>query len=251
MKVACALEYDGTNFHGSQYHPTVRTVQGEFNKALEIIFKTHLKTDMAGRTDAGVHANYQVFSFNRVNPRMNERNVKEALNSILPEDMRVREVWFAPDNFSPRVAAVKRIYQYFIYNRKEKDIFLRKRAWWFPYHLNVEKMRQAASYLEGYHDFTSFVSKDKHDDRSPMRTIYRIRILRISRFIMIRVEGKSYLKRMVRNIVGTLVKVGVGTWEPSYVKELLNMRDRSKAGATAPAYGLYLYKVLFDEKFKE
>ncbi len=251
MKVACVVEYDGTNFHGSQYHPTVRTVQGELNKAIEVIFKRHLKTDMAGRTDAGVHANYQVFSFDRINPRMTEKNVKEALNSILPEDMRVRDVWFTADNFSPRVAAVKRIYQYFIYNRKEKDIFLRKRAWWFPYELDIEKMREAASYLEGYHDFTSFVSKDKHDDRSPMRTIYRIRIIRISRFIMVRVEGKSYLKRMVRNIVGTLVKVGVGTWEPSYVKELLDMKDRSKAGATAPAHGLYLYKVLFDKKFSK
>jgi tRNA pseudouridine38-40 synthase len=251
MKVACVVEYDGTNFHGSQYHPTVRTVQGELNKAIETIFKRKLKTDMAGRTDAGVHANYQVFSFERINPRMTERNVKEALNSILPEDMRVRDVWFTRDNFSPRVAAVKRVYQYFIYNRKEKDIFLRKRAWWFPYELDVKKMREAARYLEGYHDFTSFVSKDKRDDRSPMRTIYRIRIIRISRFIMIRVEGKSYLKRMVRNIVGTLVKVGVGTWEPSYVKELLEMKDRSKAGATAPAHGLYLYKVLFDKEFSK
>ncbi len=245
MKVVCVVEYDGTGFHGSQYHPDVRTVQGEFNKSLETIFKQHLKTDMAGRTDAGVHANYQVFSFDRVNKRMEEKNVKDALNSVLPKDIHVREVWFSAGNFSPRVAAKKRVYQYFLYNRPEKDIFIRNKAWWFPYHLDVEKMREAANFLEGNHDFTSFVAKDKKDDRSPVRLIYRIRILKVSHFILIRVEGKSYLKRMVRNIVGTLVKVGVGTWEPSYVKELLEMRDRSKAGATAPAHGLYLYRVYF------
>ncbi len=243
--MVCVVEYDGTGFHGSQYHPDVRTVQGEFNKSLETIFKQHLKTDMAGRTDAGVHANYQVFSFDRVNKRMEEKNVKDALNSVLPKDIHVREVWFSADNFSPRVAAKKRVYQYFLYNRPEKDIFIRNKAWWFPYHLDVEKMREAANFLEGNHDFTSFVARDKKDDRSPMRLIYRIRILKISHFILIRVEGKSYLKRMVRNIVGTLVKVGVGTWEPSYVKELLEMKDRSKAGATAPAHGLYLYRVYF------
>ncbi len=251
MKVACVIEYDGSDFHGSQYHPTVRTVQGELNKALEKIFKKSLKTDMAGRTDAGVHANYQVFSFDRVNPRMSEKNVKDALNTVLPEDMHVRDVWFTKNNFSPRSAAIKRIYQYFIYNSRENDIFLRKRAWWFPYSLDLGEMRKAARYLEGIHDFTSFVSKDKNDTRSPIRHVYRIRILKISRFVMIRVEGKSYLKRMVRNVVGTLVKVGVGTWKPSYVKELLEMRDRSKAGATAPAHGLYLYKVLFAEEFSK
>ena len=243
--MVCVVEYDGVGFHGSQYNPDVRTVQGEFNKSLEVIFKQHLKTEMAGRTDTGVHANYQVFSFDRINRRMEGKNVKDALNSVLPKDIHVRDVWFAADNFSPRIAAKKRVYQYFLYNRSEKDIFLRNKAWWFPYHLDVGKMREAANFLEGYHDFTSFVVKDKKDDRSPMRLIYRIRVLRISRFVVIRVEGKSYLKRMVRNIVGTLVKVGVGTWEPSYVKELLEMRDRNKAGATAPADGLYLYHVYF------
>jgi len=244
------VEYDGTAFHGSQYHPDVRTVQGELNKALERIFKQHVRTDMAGRTDAGVHASYQVFSFKKLNERMTEKNIKEAINSLLPKDMHVKDVWFTSDIFNPRSCATKRIYQYFILNRPEKDIFLRDRVWWFPYPLDVKKMREAARYLEGYHDFTSFISKDKNDDRSPLRLIYRIRVIKISKFILVRVEGKSYLKRMVRNIVGTLVKVGVGTWEPVYVKKILEMKDRSKAGATAPAHGLYLYRIYFkDEGF--
>ncbi len=247
LKVVCVVEYDGTAFHGSQYHPDVRTVQGELNKALFIIFKRTIKTDMSGRTDAGVHANYQVFSFERVNERMREKNVKEALNSLLPKDMHVRDVWFTSDDFNPRSFATKRIYHYFILNKPEKNVFLRNRAWWFPYPLNLKKMREAARYLEGHHDFTSFVSKDKNDDRSPLRLIFRIRIIRLSKFILVRVEGKSYLKRMVRNIVGTLVKVGTGSWKPEYVKEILEMKDRSKAGATAPPEGLYLYRVYFKD----
>jgi len=247
LKVACVVEYVGTAFHGSQYERDVRTVQGELNKTLEKIFKQHVKTDMAGRTDAGVHANYQVFSFKRINKRMTEKNIKEALNSLLPKDMHVRDVWFTSDVFNPRSCATKRIYQYFIFNNPEKNIFLRDKVWWFPYPLDVEKMREAARYLEGYHDFTSFVSKDKNDDRSPWRLVYRIRIVRISKFILVRVEGKSYLKRMVRNIVGTLVKVGAGTWDPAHIKEILEMKDRRKAGATAPAHGLYLYRIYFTD----
>ncbi len=243
--MACVVEYDGTDFHGSQYHPVVRTVQGELTGILEKIFKQKMKTDMAGRTDAGVHANYQVFSFEYVNKRMDEHNIREALNSMMPADMHVGKVWFEPDNFSPRNSATKRVYQYYILNSREKNIFLRDRVWWFPYPLDPKRMREAASYLEGYHDFTSFVAKDKNDDRSPMRLIYRVRILKRSEFIIVRVEGKSYLKRMVRNITGTLVKVGVGEWEPSYVGEILEMKDRQKAAATAPAHGLYLYRVYF------
>ncbi|HEU24714.1 MAG: tRNA pseudouridine(38-40) synthase TruA [Mesoaciditoga sp.] len=250
MKVVCVVEYDGTNFHGSQFHPNVRTVQGEFDDALEKILKMRLRTDLAGRTDTGVHANYQVFSFDYINRRMNEKNFKEAFNSLLPSDMRVKEVWFAPDDFNPRNSAVKRIYHYFIHNSKERSVFLRDRIWWFPYPLDVEKMRQAATYLEGVHDFTSFASIDKDDDRSPVRTIYRIRILKKHDYILLRFEGKSFLRRMVRNMVGTLVRVGTGDWPPEKVKELLELKDRSKAAATAPPHGLYLYKVCFEQNEK-
>lgn len=246
MKVVCVMEYDGTNFHGSQIHPKVRTVQGEFNSALEKISKRQLRSDLAGRTDAGVHANYQVFSFELINKNMNANNFKEAFNSVLPEDVHVKDVWFEDDSFNPRSGAVKRVYHYFIYKGKERSVFLRNKAWWFPYNLDVEKMRKGAAFLEGTHDFTSFASIDKNDDRSPIRIIYRIRILTRSDYILFRFEGKSFLRRMVRNMVGTLVKVGTGDWKAEYIKELLEMEDRRKAAATAPAYGLYLYRVYFE-----
>ncbi|MGC8544352.1 tRNA pseudouridine(38-40) synthase TruA [Athalassotoga sp.] len=248
MKVVCAIAYDGTNFHGSQFHPVVRTVQGEFNIALEKILKQPLRTDLAGRTDAGVHANYQVCSFDLTNKRMNEKNFKEAFNSLLPDDMRVMKVWFEDDSFNPRSNATKRIYHYFIYNAKERNVFLRDRVWWFPYHLDVEKMREGARYFEGTHDFTSFASIDKDDDRTPVRTIYRVRVLTYSKYMLVRFEGKSFLRRMVRNMVGTLVKVGTGDWNPEKIQELLEIKDRTKAGATAPSQGLYLYRVFFEQK---
>lgn len=251
MKVVCVVEYDGTNFHGSQYHPNVRTVQGEFDNTLEKILKVRLRTDLAGRTDTGVHANYQVFSFDHLNKRMSEKNFKDAFNSLLPPDMRVKDVWFEEDSFNPRNNAVKRIYHYFIYNSKERNVFLRDRVWWFPYPLNVEKMRQAARYFEGVHDFTSFASLDKEDSRSPIRVIYRVRILRKHDYILLRFEGKSFLRRMVRNMVGTLVRVGTEDWPPEKVKELIELKDRRSAAATAPPHGLYLYRIYFEQNRKE
>jgi tRNA pseudouridine38-40 synthase len=247
LKVVCSIEYDGKCFHGSQIHPNVRTVQGEFNEALEKIIKKPLRTELAGRTDSGVHANYQVFSFDLTTKNMDERNFKEAFNSLLPDDLHVRSVWFAPDSFNPRSSATIRIYHYFIFNSKEKNVFLRDRMWWFPYELDVKMMRDAAKYFEGVHDFTSYASIDKDDDRTPVRNIYRVRILKKSKYILIRVEGKSFLRRMVRNIVGTLVKVGTKDLEPEYVEKLFEMKDRSRAAATAPACGLYLYHVGFEQ----
>jgi len=121
---------------------------------------------------------------------------------------------------------------------------LRNYTWWFPYKLDVEKMRQAARYLEGEHDFRSFVKVEANE--STVRTIYRIRIMRLrNRIILIRVEGRSFARRMVRNIVGALVKVGTGQWEPEKLKEVLEAKNRSLAPATAPAHGLYFYSVEF------
>jgi len=243
-RVAAVIEYDGSNFFGYQGQPDVRTVQGVIEDALERIFKQRIYTQAAGRTDAGVHANGQLIAFNCPNDRMTTEDIKNAMNANLPDDVYVKEVFEGSKNFHPRFDVKKRIYHYFILTSKQKNVFLRKYVWWFPYELDLDAMRKAVKYLEGTHDFTSF--KTGSDERDPVRTIYRIRILRLKNdLVLIRVEGRSFLRRMVRNIVAALVKVGLKQWEPEKMKEVLEARDRSAAAGTAPAHGLYFYKVLF------
>ena len=245
-RVGAIVAYDGSNFYGYQGQPNVRTVQGVIEDALERIFKYRVYTHAAGRTDAGVHACGQLVVFDCPNPRMTNEDIKNAMNANLPPDVYVRKVVDLPPKFNPRSDVKKRVYHYYLLNTKEPDIFRRKHVWWFPYELDLDAMRRASRYLEGEHDFSAFRKSDSDDKRSPVRTIYRIRILRLrGGIVLFRVEGRSFLRRMVRNIVGALVKVGVGDWEPERIKEVLESKDRSKAPASAPSNGLYLYSVHF------
>ncbi|MEJ5257935.1 MAG: tRNA pseudouridine(38-40) synthase TruA [Fervidobacterium sp.] len=244
-RVAIEFSYDGTDFFGYQRQNDVRTVQGELEKALERVFKTSIQTYAAGRTDTGVHASGQVASFDIPSERLSELDIRNAINANLPRDIYVKKAWFVHENFNPRYEAKKRIYHYFILNSKSNDIFLRRYTWWFPYKLNVEAMREAATYLVGEHDFTAF-SKRGEDDTNPIRTISALRILRLKKdLILIRVEGISYLRGMVRSLVANLIKVGTNQWKPEHILEVLESKDRSKSAGLAPAHGLFLYKVLF------
>ncbi|HEY8542065.1 MAG TPA: tRNA pseudouridine(38-40) synthase TruA, partial [Pseudothermotoga sp.] len=192
------VSYDGTQFFGFQTQSDVRTVQRVIEEALERIFKQRVITIAAGRTDTGVHAVGQVVLFScpiEIDPM----SMKNALNANLPDDVYVRRVIEVDENFHPRFDAKRRIYHYFIYNSKEPNLFIRNYAWWFPYELDIEKMRIAAKFLEGEHDFKSFMKSDDTQQKTT-RTIYRIRIVKMrSRLILIRVEGRSFLRRMVRN----------------------------------------------------
>lgn len=242
--VAATVAYDGTDFYGYQGQRTVRTVQGEFEKALQKIFKEKVLSHGAGRTDTGVHGYGQIIAFKVPNENMTVQNIKDALNSVLPSDIYIRDINQVAKNFNPRFMAKKRIYHYYLYTKKDPDIFLRNRVWWFPYDLDIEKMRKAARHFEGEKDFSSF--KSGNDERNPIRQIDRVRIIRMNKnLVLVRVEGVSFLRRMVRNIVGTLTKVGTGTWNPGIVKEIIEAKDRSKAPASAPPEGLYFYKILF------
>lgn len=244
-RVAIEFSYDGTDFLGYQSQSTGRTVQGELEKALERIFKIQVKTFAAGRTDTGVHANGQVASFDCPIDRLTEIDIKNALNANLPGDVYVKKAWTTSDDFNPRYDAKKRIYHYFLNYSKSKNLFLRKYSWWFPYGLDIDRMREGASFLIGEHDFTAF-SKKSDEDTKTVRTISNIRIVELRKeLIIIRVEGISFLRGMVRDIVANLVRVGNGTWPPDMIREVLESRDRSKSAGLAPAHGLFLYKVLF------
>lgn len=242
-RIAVFVQYDGTNFSGYQGQPNVRTVQAEIEKALERIFKVRVFTQAAGRTDTGVHARMQVVAFNCPSDKMSLKNIKDAMNANLPSDIHVTNAMEVPKNFNPRFHAKKRIYHYYILNSKEPNIFLRNYVWWFPYELDVERMRRASRFLEGEHDFSSF--KKGKDEKNPVRVIYRIRILKKGDFILIRVEGRSFLRRMVRNIVALLVRIGTGEWEVEKAKEVLEARSRTASPGTAPPHGLHLHAVLF------
>lgn len=245
-RFAAVLVYDGTEFFGFQNQPTLRTVQGVFEAALERIHKFSVPTQGAGRTDTGVHGYGQVIAFNSNLDHLSENTMREALNANLPEDVYVRRVHEVAENFSPRFAAKKRVYHYYILNSKEPDIFARKYVWWFPYELELGEMRRAGKYLLGEHDFSAF--RTGKDERNPVRTISAIRIVKFpSHIILVRIEGVSFLRRMVRNVVGTLVKVGTGAVAADAVWELLLSQDRSNLPSSAPPQGLVFYRAVFDQ----
>ncbi|MFO7882181.1 MAG: tRNA pseudouridine(38-40) synthase TruA [Kosmotogaceae bacterium] len=245
-KFAAIVAYDGSDFHGFQVQPDQRTVQGDIEKALEIIHKQSVQCEGAGRTDTGVHALGQVVSFDSYLDRLEPETMKDALNANLPGDIYVRKVYVVRNNFSPRFSAKKRIYNYLIDNCVEPNIFRRKYFWWFPYKMDIKSMRNTTKYLIGEKDFTVF--RTGRDERDPIRTIKDVRIIELKHDIfLVRVEGISFLRRMVRNIVGTLTQIGVGGIEPEDVKKLIDSRDRSKLPYSAPPQGLYFHKVIFDE----
>jgi len=245
-RFAAVVAYDGTEFYGFQNQPDRRTVQGVFEEALRRIHKTEIQSDGAGRTDTGVHAWGQVISFNSCLARLDDFSMKSALNANLPEDLLVRRVVCVPEDFNPRFSARKRIYHYYILNRKEPSIFLRRYTWLLPYHLDLEAMRRGAKYLLGEQDFSAF--RTGKDERNPVRTVYRIRVVRIGKdIVLVRVEGASFLRRMVRNITGTLVRVGMGNLKPEKVRDIVESADRTTLPGSAPAQGLFLHGVVFEQ----
>ncbi len=245
-RFAAVVAYDGTEFYGFQNQPDKRTVQGAFEDALRRIHKTDIQSEGAGRTDTGVHAWGQVIAFNSCLTRLDDFSMKNALNANLPEDLLVRRVVCVPEYFSPRFSALKRVYHYYILNRKEPSIFLRRYTWLFPYDVDLDAMRRGAKYLLGEQDFSAF--RTGKDERNPVRTVYEIRVVRIRKdIVLIRVEGASFLRRMVRNITGTLVRVGVGHLKPERVRDLVESADRKSLPSSAPAQGLFLHRVIFEQ----
>lgn len=248
-RVAATFSYVGTRFKGYQTQEGLRTVQSEFEKTLFKIYKEPVATYGAGRTDTGVHGYGQVITFKVKYDTMYDGDVKNALNACLPPDIYVRSVETVEDRFNPRFDATRRIYHYFIRNEEQQDIFTRNNYWWFPYELDINRIRQGARYIEGVHDFTTFHKKSRGKYKDPVRIVYRVKVhsLNSGKMILIRVEGLSFLRRMVRNIVGALVRVGTGQWDPEMIKTVISERKRSASSTTAPPDGLYLYKIDFHD----
>ncbi|MFS8629869.1 MAG: tRNA pseudouridine(38-40) synthase TruA [Bacillales bacterium] len=243
----CTIAYDGANFYGYQVQPGKRTVQKEIEKVLEHMHKgKKVKIYASGRTDAGVHAKGQVIHFDSDLSLPAER-WPLALNAQLPEDISVLAVEAVPPDFHARFDAIGKEYRYFVYRGKFRDPFRRHYAYHFPYPLDVDAIREGASFLKGKHDFTSFCSaKTEVEDR--VRELTEIEITEDGDLLMFRFAGTGFLYNMVRIMVGTLLDVGAGKLKPEAIREILARKDRTCAGKTAPPQGLYLWQVFYGEK---
>lgn len=247
-RIKCELMYDGSRFSGYQSQPRDRTVQQEIEKALwKVHKKTPVKTHASGRTDAGVHAMGQVLHFDTPITMPAERWAR-ALNGELPVDISVKQTEEVPETFHARYSSVGKEYRYRIYRTPYRDPFRTVYAHHYPYPLEVERMKDAAKYMLGEHDFTSFCST-KTDKENKVRTVHDISFIEQGDDLEIRFTGDGFLYNMVRIMVGTLIKAGNGRLEPADVALILAARDRNQAPQTAPAEGLYLWKVHYHSTF--
>jgi tRNA pseudouridine38-40 synthase len=238
------LEYDGTDFHGWQVQAGGRTVQGVLEEAIAAIHGSRAPVVAAGRTDAGVHAEGQVVSFRAATALAPER-LAAALNARLPADVSVLSLEEAPPGFHAVRDAVSKVYRYGLLQGRESRPLLRRITWRVPQRLNLARMRRAAALLVGRHDFRSFRTNPGVGEGAlgTVRTLHRLDVRRRGDLVTVEAEGDGFLYNMVRCIVGTLVDVGRGRWPPERVGEILEARDRSAAGPTAPARGLVLVSV--------
>ncbi|MFK9119851.1 tRNA pseudouridine(38-40) synthase TruA [Peribacillus castrilensis] len=243
-KYKCVIAYDGTDFAGYQVQPEKRTIQSEFEAVLAQMHKgTIIKVTASGRTDSGVHAKGQVLHFESPLTFPTENWIK-AFSALLPTDIIVLEVDIVPDDFHARFHTTGKEYRYIVARSKLRDPFKRNYAYHYPYPLNVEAMREAISYLIGTHDFTSFCSA-KTEVVDKVRTIKEMDFEENDDFMVFRFVGEGFLYNMVRILVGTLLDVGSGKMSPHDMSGILDKKDRSFAGKTAPAQGLYLWKVFY------
>jgi tRNA pseudouridine38-40 synthase len=240
------LEYDGVGFCGWQAQTQgERTVQGEIEKVLSKIFKHPVKSVASGRTDSVVHAAAQVVSF-RAETRMMPLEIKSAMNRLLPLDIAVHEAREVKSDFHAQNSARQKSYRYTVLNRPYRSVFLRGRAYFYPYPLDLSRMRRAAKVLVGRHDFKSFQASDPpRAKQQTVRTIKKIGIQKEGDLIYIEVTADGFLYKMVRNIAGTLLAIASGQLPPDAMPKILKARDRKMAWSTAPAEGLCLMEVKY------
>ena len=239
------LAYDGTDFAGWQVQPKASTVQGTLSSAIGRITGEKVMPQGSGRTDAGVHALGQIATV-QIECVIPAANFVVALNDILPASIRVLAAEEVLEDFHPRKSARAKTYRYRIYREAICPPFLARYVWHYPYPLDEGAMREAAPLVEGEHDFTSFAAADPERGResaSNVRRIFSSQWRREGSELIYEVRGSGFLHHMVRNLVGTFLLVGKGTLKAADVTTILNARDRSAAGATAPPGGLYLVNV--------
>ena len=233
--------YDGSRYYGWEHQPDRDTIQGKLENVLTRMCGEFIDVIGAGRTDAGVHARAMVANA-LMDTGLSPEEIRDYMNCYLPDDIAVREVKEASDRFHARYKAVGKLYCYTCFDGPVKPVFQRKYVTVLDYHPDVEKMREAAKYLEGKHDYKSFCSNPRMK-KSTVRIVDKIEITKKGGFIYFNYHGTGFLQNMVRILTGTLLEVGKGNIAPEQMPEIIKSRDRQKAGPTAPPGGLCLMKV--------
>ncbi|MBR1598733.1 MAG: tRNA pseudouridine(38-40) synthase TruA [Lachnospiraceae bacterium] len=240
-RIKLTVAYDGTNYCGWQLQKNGITIEEVLNKTLSDFFHQEIRVIGASRTDSGVHALGNVAVFD-AEVTMPPEKIAYAINNLLPDDIRIRKSEEVASDFHPRYCDTRKTYEYKIYNAQFPDPTVRLYSHFVYFHLDEEKMQQGASYLVGEHDFKSFCTP-KEDVENTVRTIYYIKVIRDGNMVRILVNGNGFLYNMVRIIVGSLMKVGMGMIEPSEIGNILEAKDRTRAGHKAAACGLTLVDV--------
>lgn len=242
-RVMLIVAYDGTNYHGWQLQPNMVTIESVLNETLSALFKEDIKVIGASRTDTGVHALGNIAVFD-TQARMPADRISYAMNQRLPDDIRIQSSEEVPQDFHPRRQNSRKTYEYRILNSEFPMPVYRLYSYFTYVPLDIERMQRAAGYLKGEHDFKSFCSSGTIAETT-VRTIYDITIKKSGNMITIRVTGSGFLYNMVRIIAGTLMEVGRGRIAPEKMTDILNARDRTRSGPTAPACGLTLVQYEF------
>ncbi len=248
MRLALGIEYDGTSYNGWQRQKSGLGVQQRLEEALSRVADEAIEVTCAGRTDTGVHASGQVVHFDTLAER-SERGWLLGANSNLPADISVSWVRHVDTEFHARFSATGRSYRYRILNRLQRSALYRERAWWVHQPLDAARMHEAALRLLGEHDFSAFRAAGCQSG-SALREITHIEVVRDGNWVTLCVSANAFLMHMVRNITGTLVAIGQGEAPIEWISDVLESRDRTVGGVTAPPHGLTLVAVDYPGEFR-
>lgn len=237
------IEYDGKKFGGWQKQPNKLNIQGEIEKAIEEITGETVELNASGRTDAGVHSLGQTANF-KTNSKIDISKMAIAINSKLKQSIRIIKAEEVDEKFHARYSCKGKKYKYVINNSKYGSAIYRDLEYHMPIKLNVEAMQKGIKYFEGEHDFKGFKASGT-SSKSSVRTIYSAKVIENGERIIIELEGNGFLYNMVRIISGTIVDVGLGKIKPEEIPEIIESKDRTRAGKTLPPQGLYLVEVYY------
>lgn len=247
MRIALGIEYNGYGFYGWQTQRGLATIQSTLQDALAKVANESIFLFCAGRTDANVHATGQVVHFDTRAKRHIDAWIW-GTNSYLPPSIVVKWARQVDYHFHARFTATARRYRYVIFNHPIRPAILNTRTSWYYYPLDVNRMQQAAHFLLGEQDFSSFRSS-QCNSKSPMRNVTEFNIHRQGDFVILEIEANAFLHHMVRNIAGSLMKIGAGYKDINWINEVLHAKSRQAAAETAPPYGLYLTRVSYPEPY--